>query len=937
MQQSEGRLTRFCCAVCIAVVCVGVTGFGALSRVCAQSGTGTITGTVVEAADGKPLSEAGIEAVSVDGGRPMFALTNSEGFFVFELAPGVYNLKITYPNFETKYVKGVSVSAGAANDQKIRISPAPVEIDEMRVVAKPRGDVELVQLMKRRTAANIMDNISAETISKIPESDVAGILSRMPGVTINDGKFMQARGMPKRYNRSLLNGASLPTTKPNEKLVPLNIFPAGIVESINVIKSYSPELPGNFSGGLCRIQTKSMPDKFTLSLSSSLKYNTATTNRDFMTYRGGARDWLGYDDGTRDKPDIIPDTILKRRGLFSKDGFEPNELEAFGESFQNVWTPYSKNAPLNHDVSFLVGDRFNKFGYIFTISYKHDYQNRQQERQNIYVVDGEGLRRDKFYSFERSGQTMKLHGLFNIGFELSPNHIIKFNNFYSHTGEDEVLYYEGYHSDEDVYIQDTRLRWIEEEIYSGQLLGEHRFYALFDHKIDWRYNYSMSSMWEPDLREFEREENKLLNKYVFANEGMSGFHMWTLQKEDIHDLSINWRITFQQWSDLDSNFKFGAAYLERDREFWSRRFRFLPRDTSKIDMSLPMEELFSPENINPYEFEVQETTRATDTYDADQKIMSFYCLLELPLTSKIRLSGGSRFEDSEINSITYNLFQKESPPIVSSIDSEDWFPSVNITWTMIENMNMRLGYSETVSRPEFHELAPFEFTDVRGGGTLKGNPELQVAEIKNYDFRWEWFINDSDLIAVSLFYKDFDDAIEKTIQQGIELVKSFVNAESAELMGAEVELRKNLGFISPYLKYYNITGNYIYSDSEAELSPRQGFVPTDLKRRMVGQADHTYNVALEYSNPEWNFTGRIMFQHISDRISEAGGNLLPNIILEDSSRWDIVLIKRFANNFEAKLIAENITNEGQTYTQGGNIQHKYREGVTWKIKLSYKW
>jgi len=791
--------------------------------------------------------------------------------------------------------------------------------------------------MKRRVASNILDNISAESISKIPESDVAGILTRMPGITINDGKFMQARGMPKRYNRSQLNGASLPTTKPNEKLVPLNIFPAGIVESINVSKSYSPELPGNFSGGLCQIQTKSIPEKFMLKLSTSLKYNTATTNRDFMTYHGGSRDWLGYDDGTRDKPGVIPAAMVKRQGMFTKDGFNPRDIERFGESFQNVWTPYSKNAPFNHDVSFLVGDRFNKFGYIFTASYKHDYQNREHEKQNIYVVDGDGLRRDKWYAFNRSTQTMKLHSLLNFGFELTPDHTLQFNNFYSHTGEDEVLYYEGYHSDESLNINDTRLRWVEEEIYSGQILGEHTFFALFDHKVDWRYNYSFATMWEPDLREFEYEENSFLDTYVFANEGMSGFHMWTRQEEDIHDASFNWRLKFYQWNDLESKFKFGAAYMERDREFWSRRFRFLPRDVSRIDMSQPMEELLSPENINQNEFEVQETTRATDTYDADQRIKSFYCLLELPLSERLRLAGGVRFEDSEINVITFNLFKQDSDPIVSAIDSEDWFPSVNLTWTIMENMNMRLGYSETVSRPEFHELAPFEFTNVRGGGTIKGNPELQVAEIKNYDFRWEWYLNDSDLLAISIFYKDFDDAIEKTIQQGIELVKSFVNAETAELFGVELELRKNLGFISPYLKFYNITGNYIYSDSEAELSPRQGFVPTDLERKMVGQADHTYNITLEYDNPTWNFTGRLMFQHISDRIYEAGGNLLPNILLEDASRWDVVLIKRFSNHFEVKLIAENITNQGETYTQGGHVQHKFREGVTWKIKLSYKW
>ncbi len=918
------------------------TAFGQEADTGAAGGTalGKITGTILDKGEQKPLLEAGVEAIdeSAPAGTPgTFGLTNSRGFFMMEVGPGVYTLRVTYPNYQPRIIKGVTVESGKTVTRKITIEPSLVEIDEMRVVAKPKGDVELVQLMKRKAASNILDNISAESISKIPESDVAGILTRMPGVTIHEGKYLQARGMPKRYNRSSLNGAVMPTTKPNEKVVPLNLFPAGVVESINVAKSYSPDLPGNFSGGLAQINTKSIPDRFMFKFSTGLNYNTVTTNEDFLTYRGSSTDWLGWDDGDRDLPGSVPGGKVTKRGRFTKEGFGPYKLEQIGESFNNNWNTYTKDAPLDQNYSLLLGNRFNKFGIIFHTSYKFEYENRDKEEMRIYSVQQDNsLNVEKRYSFLRSKHKSELNGLLNMGIELSPDHTLYFNNFYTHTGEDETTYYDGFNSDIGVDISDTRLRWVEEEIYSGQLGGKHLFYLFFNHKIDWTYTYSLANMWEPDMREYMYEYNSTVDDFVLADESMSGFRMWTEQEEDIHDIALNWTITFEQWSGLTSKFKFGGAYMERDREFWSRRFRYMPRGTNGIDLTQSPEDIFAPENINHYNYEMEETTRATDTYDANQEISAWYMMLDLPLTTYLRVAGGFRFERNEINVTTINLF-KRGEIIKTDISGDDWFPSINLTWTPMESMNVRLSYSETVSRPEFHELAPFEFTDVRGGRNIKGNPDLSVTEIENFDIRWEWYLNESDLIAVSLFYKDFTDAIERTIQPTVELRTSYVNAEEAELFGVEFELRKNLGFISPWLHNWNVIGNYIYCDSEAEVTPKPGFVPTNTKRRMVGQADHTYNVTLEYDNKDWGFTARVMFQHISDRINEVGGLGLPDIVEEDRSRLDLVLIKKFWKHYEIKLIGNNLTNEKILYSQGGNLFHTYKEGVTWKFKLSYKW
>ena len=904
-----------------------------------EAATGRICGTVVQDSDGRVLAEAGVEVLHArQAGAPAagFALTNSDGLFVIDLVPGIYDLRITYPNCEPVVVRKVAVTVGKTTTVPVTISTTPVEIEEMRVVAKPRGDIELVQLMKRRTASNIIDNISAEMISKIPESDVAGILTRMPGVTVRDGKYMQARGMPKRYNRSLFNGSTLPTTKPNEKLVPLNLFPAGIVDSINVAKSYAPDLPANFSGGLCLIETKSIPDKFMMKVSSQVAYNSVTTGEDFRTYHGGSRDWLGFDDGTRDMPGLVPHDKVVRAGQFGGGGQDPETLEAIGESFQNVWTPYTTTALPSHDFSFIIGDRLHKAGYVFHLKYKKEFENRDEEVNYIYHVDNSGLQRDNSYAFERSIYTATIDALFNCGIELTPDHKLTFKNFYIHKGEDEVMSYAGFNSDIGGDLSDTRLRYIEEEIYSGQLSGDHYLYGLFDHKIDWHYTYSRGCLWEPDLREYLYEFMPSSEQFVFADESQSGMHMWTRQREHVHDMAVNWSIMFDQWSGITSKLKWGLSHLRRDREFWSRRFRFMHLDTTYIDTTAPVEEILQPWNINQWEMEIQETTRSTDTYEAEQRITSLYVMLELPLASWVRISGGGRYEHSTIDLLSYDLFDPGST-ITTNLKTIDWFPAFNITFQLREDMNLRLGYSETTSRPEFHELAPFEFTDVRGGRAVKGNPDLQPAYVRNYDFRWEWFVNEQDLLAVSLFYKDFEDAIEKTIQPTIELRSSYVNSSNAWLMGAECELRKNLGFVSDRLQHWNVIANYIYTDSEAEIDPSPGFVPTNLKRPMVGQAEHTFNATLEYSNPAWGFTSRLMYQYVDERVHEVGGLGLPDIMLESQSRIDFVLIKKFWEHLELKIIGENLTDENVEYTQGGEIFQAWDEGVTWKVKLSYTW
>ena len=329
---------------------------------------GKITGTVTST-KGAPIRGALVEALVTQKTRLQqqvkFTFSDKMGRYSMDLVTGIYRLEIKAPQYRLKKVEKVLVLPSQETDIKVALlADVPILIDEMRVVHKTkRAGTAVAALESQKESKNIMDVLSAETIVKLPESDVAGILTRMPGVTIEQGKYLQVRGMPKRYNQTTLNNSLLPTTRPNEQEVPLDLFPAGIVEYVNVVKTFSPELPGEFSGGLCQIQTKAIPDKFTMKLSSTAIYNTETSFKDYLTYHGGAKDWLGYDDGTRGLPSAIPrDKNVRRRGVASKEGFMPNELERFGEAFPNVYDTYSKTAPLGGDYNFLCGQQIQQGG-----------------------------------------------------------------------------------------------------------------------------------------------------------------------------------------------------------------------------------------------------------------------------------------------------------------------------------------------------------------------------------------------------------------------------------------------------------------------------------------------------------------------------------------------------------------------------------------------
>jgi TonB-dependent receptor len=284
-------------------------------------------------------------------------------------------------------------------------------------------------------------------------------------------------------------------------------------------------------------------------------------------------------------------------------------------------------------------------------------------------------------------------------------------------------------------------------------------------------------------------------------------------------------------------------------------------------------------------------------------------MIDLPFSERWRFVGGARVEKSEQNVETFDLFAVDPTSIVSNLDNTDILPGLNLIYALKHAQNLRFGYSRTVNRPEFRELAPFEFTDVVGGRATVGNPNLQRALISNYDVRWEWFPTGSEVIAASFFYKDFQNPIERTVQATAQLRTSFQNAESATNLGFEIEARKQL------TPYFLVSTNYTWVDSDIEIGRAAGEVQTSTSRPLAGQSANVFNVMAEFLVPRWDFSTRVLYNFFDDRIVDVGSLGLPDIIEEGRGSLDVVAIKRFGDRAQLRLIFDNLTDSDYLFTQ----------------------
>jgi TonB-dependent receptor len=869
--------------------------------------------------------------------------TDVDGRYVLQVPPGKHTLKIALEGYQEKTI---TVEA-AGRTMTADVGLAMAKFAETVTVVAQAVDLQTssaeAQLIERKQASVITDNIGAQEMRNNGDSDAAAAMSRVTGLSLVDNQYVFVRGLGERYSNTTLSGSVLPTTEPDKKVVPLDLFPTGLIDSVQVSKSYSPDRSAEFAGGLVQIIPIKLPNQPVVDFSYGLDFYSTATGDSIPMSPLGSRDVWGYDNGARAMPSVFPDGKIVRQGIYTPDvGFTANEITEFGRALENRWVPANNDGKPGQNWSATVGNRLGgKLGVVASVSHSYKEQFLEEDR-GFYRISGAGtLENTSPYHILTGSQRAQLGIVGNVSYQFSPNQRLNFENFYTHSGRDEGRFFQGLNLDNAREYKNYRLQFIEEGLLANAVGGEHFFQNAANSRIDWRVNYARATRDEPDLREtlYERVASAVgqpetTTPFTYADESQSGFRMFNDLTDDTTDVTVNWAV-LNTTAGRPTQYKFGVSYIDRSREFRSRRFHFIPITTQKADAGnlqfdnrLPPEEIFVSSNIGTA-MRFNEETRPTDAYDGEQTTAAGYAMIDVAFSARTRLVAGARLENFDQTVTTldpFGLFQAE---VQAENKNTDVFPAINFVQGVSDNSNLRLSYSTTVNRPEFRELAEFEFTDVVGNRAVKGNADLKRALIQNVDARWEMFTGARSVLAASAFYKYFDNPIERVVIAAANPIATFQNADTARNFGVELEAGHQFG------THFFFNANYTFVDSKITLAPEQLGVQTSSERPLAGQSKNLVNLAAEYF--VGGFSTRLLFNYFGDRIADVGANEAPDIIEQGRGRLDLVFSQR-VRSLNIRLNLENLTDSDYLFTQTlttEETQRLYKLGRTVSLSFGY--
>jgi outer membrane receptor protein involved in Fe transport len=903
------------------------------AEVLAAQGTGTVAGSVFDAQSGRPIVGASIQ---IDGQTGKELITGTDGGFLIQLSPGTYKLKFIAENYVDTAVDGVEVKAGEVVDAST-VMPLKGTTTTVEVVEKVSAVAASAEasLTERKLAVSVSDSLSSEEIRNTVASDAAGALEKVTGVSIVDNGYVFVRGLGERYSATMLNNAMVPTTEPERRVVPLDLFPSSLIDNIKVLKTYSPDLPGEFSGGLVQMLTTDFPAQKKLRVTLNYGFNTVTTFNRFNGYSGGGLDFFGFEDGTRGLPSVIPSSDRLFVGRFTDEQFQQ-----FGRAFANNWQTAPTGSMRPAQTYSIAGGntyRKGKLGIVGALTFTNHPQ-RVDELQRFLVNSGGGRPEifTDYPSFQSNTEAAKLGGVLNLAYRFNASNKMVLRNTLTRDTDKESRIFSGLSGGTGNYVESTRLRYIERSLISTGLEGDHALTRLGNSVFRWQFTHSASQRDEPDLRESIRglQPN---GSYVFLNLPESGFRFFNNLNDTIYEPQSDFSKPFYRGR-LSGLFKFGYRGTVRRRDFAARRFRYFPTRAQTIDFTQPTNVVLGANNIRPDGFVVREITRATDTYDASMNIHGGFAMVDLALGPRWRIITGARVEDANIEVVTLDPLVPGARPTSANLSNRDALPAVNLIYQATARQNIRAGYSKTVNRPDFRELSPFEFTNVVGGYSTVGNPDLRRATINNFDLRWEWFPGGNQIIAASYFFKKFADPIEQIYRPtASELRQSFLNVDGANNQGVEVEVRKNLAVVSPKMRQLALGANFTFVSSNVEIPVDRFPQLTSRERPLVGQSRFIFNTIAEWVRPEWRSNARMFVNSVSRRLTDVGTFRLPDVYQERNTFVDVVYQYQIKESgaWTLRFTGENLTDNNYRWTQHEFLVRDFRIGRTFTAGISF--
>lgn len=916
-----------------------------------------LAGRVVNAATHAPIANATL----IVNGRAHRA--DATGAFRIDTRAGVATIHVSADGYASELLEAFELAPGPT-DRDFALAPegmAPARgplatedvstLEGVTVEGTVRTDDQAAFVEERRASASVTEVLSAEQIARSGDSDAATALRRVTGLTLVNDRFVYVRGLGERYSSVLLNGAQIPSPDPTRRVVPLDLFPTGIIEGMVVQKSYSADMPGEFGGGTVMLRTKRFPESFYAKLSGTLGYAHGTTFEDGLGYDGGGRDWTGRDDGTRGLPSALAAELdangfLRQQSPLVPDGATAAEIEGYGEAITGVFDVERDSIGPDTGFAGAIGNAWsfgdgNRGGFLASVRYAQEWDDRDEFRQTFIASDA-GLERQDFFDVERTIRTIDGSAFLTAGLEFGGNHFLKYTGMLLRQTEDETRVSTGTEVNEEAVL--TELEWIENSLLANQLGGEHWFPGARDLRFEWMLTTSKAEREVPDKRRYRYDVVvDAAGEHLEFSQRADNLQIVHERLEDDSDtLDLELGLPLALSDSVTMQLAAGASFLERDRDSRIRRFGFQsPQPGSGVPpevFRLPsLEDILADGNIFPTGFRLFEATRPTDNYFAGQELDAYFLSAELAFADKARATVGARHESNVQQVTTFSIGSATATPVVSTIDEDELLPAVNFTWFASPDSQVRASYAETLSRPDFRELSPAPYTDPEQDAEVLGNPDLVTTNVRNYDLRYEHYFSPSESFSAGLFLKEFDDPIEVLRIPVATVLLTLDNAREARNYGFELDWFSSLAIleeggwgeklgVGDWLDWENFYFglNYAYIESEVTLAPGSG--QTNEERPLQGQSPYVANLQLGYLSPDGEREVTASFNRFGERIAQVGIAGAPDILEQPANSLDLVWQEQLSEDWRLRLRARNLLDPAIEYTQGGQTTREFRRG-----------
>ncbi len=889
-------------------------------------------------------------------------------------------------------VAQAQVSDGADDD-----IIAPPVMEEVTIFGRLVSGAESL-IAERQEQAVATDYLGAEQIGRIGDSTVAMALTRVPGVTLIEDKYVFVRGLGERYSSATLNGAMVPSPDLSRNVLPLDIFPTSIVESLAIQKAPSADKPAAFGGGSVDIRTTGIPDGPVFSVELGTGMNTQPN--DYYTYPGGKDDRWGKDDGSRGLPGAISTALDSYRGNFSPgniSGITGLPLDQARAANRDLVVA------LNRDISFEetsgepdlaaeinLGNRFAlprdmEVGFLAGVAYDSGWRNNDVVQRRLFDPENRVVFEDE------SVFSVSLTGNLSLGLELNKENRIETTSLFLRNTDDEVSRVDYFNANN--LLSDGRgqrfdnIRFEQREMEVHQVHGQHEFGAetidllnlerldfLKGLTVDWYVSDSEVTTDIPNEVRVQsnivsdRETGRALSSEVArSNSSAASFRFTELQDYvDAHGVSVSFPL---DWNRFDIRLSGGLDYWQKSRVYEQLEF-FVGSLASGPEPTVwqgALGDVFSDANIlNPDNNFLIATNRGNaNSYIAANKVNAGFGTVDVTWDDSWRLVAGARREDyQQINlpwdPVTYDGSQfpgseSNDPQQVgnyftnATYTDNETYNSVALTWMKqdfwAEDFQLRFSFGETTVRPDLREISGSNYRDPITDISVDGNPNVVPSHVDNFDLRAEWFFSHGDNFTVSLFYKDIADPIElfEGAATDDNITAEIHNADSAELKGVELEFLKNLGNVSSALQPFFLQGNFTFMDQELVAGNRAD-APTNLVRPLQGASDRVANLMLGFDSPGGKHAATLAYNVFSERLFFAGRNGAPDSFEQPfhslNFAWSYYPTDNFTVKFKARnLLDEQFTISAQRNLTGGGSENVdlYKKEVGQDISMSVQY